>query len=759
MQTYFKQFFSLLTHPPSFSKRLVVGILLLNLLVIGLAVFTIHEDRLEHERRARTTAQNLAQLLANDLSAVFGRSDLVLLSVVDEIEKQLAAGTVQRTRLDAYLTQQQSHLPEIISLRVTDEKGLIRYGEGVQPGTPVYISDREHFIQQLGNPKAGLVIARPIKTRISKEWAIPLSRRINHPNGRFAGIVSINISIAYFVNKFAKLDLGSHGLVVMRSAEHLSMARFPELQEGGGAIGQFAISDQLRNLLKDNPGSVTYVAHSPADRIERIFSYQKLADYPLYVVAGLATQDVLNEWRWDTAQTLALVALFSVSTILFAWLLIRSWHRQLAVDETLRENEQRWSFALESGNFAVWDWDIQSGKVQLSKLGKQLFGYDEDEIGNHIADWMALYHADDKDLVVASMKEHFHGKSANLSVELRMRCKDGSWKWILLRGLVVKRAEDGKPLRMIGLHSDISESKQREEELRLSSTVFNLADEAMVVTDAQNNILSVNPSFMAITGYAPEEVIGRNPRMLSAGTHTKEFYQELWARLSETGSWSGEVMNRKKTGETYIEWLSIKRVLNDKGELTHHVAVFSDITARKTAESRMQHLALHDALTDLPNRTLLTERLEQAIIRARRDKSRLGLMYFDLDKFKPVNDKFGHAVGDWLLKSVADRVVACVRESDTVARLGGDEFVVLLQKLEQDKDALTVAGKIREALCKPFIFAEVSFDISASIGVAIYPEQGDDERTLTRNADAAMYHAKKNGRNQVVLYQAGMQQD
>ena len=759
MQTNFKQLFSLMAHPLSFTRRLILGLLLLNLLVIGLAVFSIHEDQLEHERRARTTAQNLAQLLANDLGAVFGRSDLVLRSVVNEVEKQLAAGTVQRSRLDAYLTQQQSHLPEIISLRVTDENGLVRYGKGVPAGTPVDISDREHFILQKGNPKAGLVIARPVKARISKEWSIPLSRRINRLNGNFAGIVYINIPVAYFAQKFGKLDLGLHGVVAMRSIDNISMARFPEMQEGGGAIGQFAISDQLRNLLRDNPGSVTYIAHSPADRIERIFSYRKLADYPLYVVAGLATQDVLEEWEWDTVKTLVMVAIFSVSTILFAWLLIRAWRRQLLTCETFQENEQRWSFALESGNFAVWDWDIQSGKIHSSKLGKHLFGYNEDEVGDHIDDWMALYHPDDKDHVAACVKEHFRGRSANLAVELRMRCKDGSWKWILVRGLVVKRAADGKPLRMIGLHSDISESKQREEELRLSSTVFNLADEAMVVTDAQNNILSVNPAFMTITGYAAEEVIGRNPRMLSARTHTKEFYQELWARLNETGSWSGEVMNRKKTGETYIEWLSIKCVINHKGELTHHVAVFSDITARKAAESRMHHLALHDGLTDLPNRLLLTERLEQAIIRARRDKSRLGLIYFDLDKFKPVNDKFGHQVGDWLLNAVASRVVACVRESDTVARLGGDEFVVLLPVLEKDKDAITVAGKIREALCKPFIFAEVIFDISASIGVAIYPEQGDDEITLTRNADIAMYHAKKNGRNQVVLYQAGMQQD
>jgi diguanylate cyclase (GGDEF)-like protein/PAS domain S-box-containing protein len=752
-----KQFISMLTQPMGFAKRLFAGMLLLNLLVIGLAAFTIREDRQEHENRARTTAQNLSLLLASDLSDDFDHSNLVLRNVVDEVEERLAAGTVQGAQLDAFLRQQQSYLPEIINLRVTDANGLVRYGDGVSAGTAFDISDRDHFIRQRGNPKAGLVVARPVKARTSKEWVIPLSRRINRPNGKFAGIVYINISVAYFVNKFAKLDLGSHGLVAMRSAEHISMARFPELREGGGAIGQFAISDQLRSLLKDNPDSVTYIAPSPADRVERIYTYQKLRDYPLYVVAGLATQDVMQEWRWDTVQIIVLIAFFSVASVLFSWLMIRSWRRQLAVGESLRENEQRLSFALESGGFAVWDWDIPSGEVKLSNAGMKLLGYEENVITDYIGAWVARIHPDDKSNVQSSTKNHFRGRAENLSVEFRIRCKDGSWKWIFARGLVVKRAADGKPLRMIGLHSDISERKHSEEELRLSSTVFNLADEGMVVTNPQNEIISVNPAFTAITGYTAEEVIGRNPKMLSARTQTKEFYRELWSTLIESGSWSGEVLNRKKNGEAYIEWLTIKRVQNDKGELTHHVAIFSDITARKTAESRMRHLALHDALTDLPNRALLTERLEQAIIRARRNKVNLGLMYFDLDKFKPINDTFGHETGDWLLKSVAARVLECVRESDTVARIGGDEFVVLLPAVEKDKDALAVAEKIRLALGKPFIFAETAFEISASIGVAIYPEHGDAEKILTHNADAAMYYAKKNGRNQVVLYQAGME--
>lgn len=740
----------------NFTARLVAGILLLNLVVMGLAAFAIYEDRLEHETRARVTVQNLSLLLEREVSSVFDRIDLTLHIVVDEIEEQLKAGKLNESRLNTSLRHHQTHLTELISLRVTDAKGRVRYGEGVSSGTVVDLDDREYFILQRGNPKAGLLVAKPVQVRISKEWVIPVSRRLNRPDGAFAGIVYVNIPVAYFIRKFSSLNLGKHGLATLRSTDHIAMARYPEAQDSGGVVGQFALSDQLRSLLKDNPDSVTYVAPSPTDHIERTFSYHKLAAYPMYVVVGLATQDTLNEWWRDASQTAAVAVLFSLMTVLFGWLMSRSWRRQLATSDALLESEQRWSSALEGGGFAVWDWNVETGEVHISKLGMQMFGYAGDEGLNHIDKWEERCHPDDKAQVRTFMKDHFWSQTSNFDADFRVRCKDGSWKWVRARGMVVRQDAQGRPQRMIGTYVDISERRQREVELRLASAVFNIADEAMVVTSPKNEIISVNPAFTIVTGYAPEEAIGRNPNMLSAKTHSKAFYQALWTQLVESGSWSGEVLNRKKSGEVYVEWLSIKRVLDDKGQLTHHVAVFSDITARKAAEGRIRHLAMHDALTDLPNRTLLTERIEQAIVRARRDKSRLGLLYFDLDQFKPINDSLGHEVGDLLLKAVTRRVLDCVRESDTVARVGGDEFVVLLPALAEERDALMVAEKIRAALNQPFQVAGNTLNISTSIGLAIYPEHGDDEQTLTRNADAAMYQAKTQGRNRVVVYQLGM---
>ncbi|WP_054774237.1 putative bifunctional diguanylate cyclase/phosphodiesterase [Methylogaea oryzae] len=303
---------------------------------------------------------------------------------------------------------------------------------------------------------------------------------------------------------------------------------------------------------------------------------------------------------------------------------------------------------------------------------------------------------------------------------------------------------------------DVTERCSREAALRLAATVYSAVDEAVMVTSRDNRIIAVNPAFAAITGYAPEEVIGKNPHLLSSGAHPPAFYDELYATLAATGCWNGEIVNRRKNGELFNEWLSIKQVRDDKGRLTHHVAVFSDISERKATERRMHHMAHYDVLTDLPNRTLLTDRIQQALAQARREEAALALMFIDLDRFKPVNDTLGHAVGDLLLKEVAIRLQECVRESDTVSRLGGDEFVVLLPTLDVAADALLVAEKILQALAAPFALAGHYIRISSSIGIAVYPEHGDDEIQLLKNADTAMYYAKKSGRNNAKFYQPEM---
>lgn len=322
--------------------------------------------------------------------------------------------------------------------------------------------------------------------------------------------------------------------------------------------------------------------------------------------------------------------------------------------------------------------------------------------------------------------------------------------WLLVKGQV-------RALRSASeLSRELTERKRAEERLKLAATVVRTVEEAVIVTDANNLILAVNPAFTEITGYREEEVVGRNPRILSSGRHSREFFSQFWETLLATGSWHGEIWDKRKSGEIYVKWLSIRLVRNEHGKVTHHVGVFSDISERKAAEDKLQRLAHYDALTDLPNRALFNDRLQRALAQAKRERARLALMFLDLDKFKPINDTFGHAVGDLLLKEVAKRLRNCIRESDTVSRIGGDEFVVLLPVVEGEQDSTRVAEKMLHALDLPFELAGQILHISCSIGVAVYPDHGADERSLTRSADIAMYLAKSGGRNNVKLYRQDM---
>lgn len=301
------------------------------------------------------------------------------------------------------------------------------------------------------------------------------------------------------------------------------------------------------------------------------------------------------------------------------------------------------------------------------------------------------------------------------------------------------------------LADEIEHRRRAEKDQRLAATVFNTVDEALLVCDAGNRIVTTNPSFTRVTGYMLDEVRGKNPGLLSSGLQDAAFYRAMWASLMENGNWQGEVWNRRKTGEIYAEWLSINTVCDPEGRLTHYVAAFSDITERKSSEERIRHLAHYDVLTDLPNRTLFFDRLQQALTQAQRVGGKLALLYLDLDKFKPINDTLGHAIGDQLLHQAARRMQECIRASDTVARFGGDEFIVLLPSIEMKEDAVRVAEKICRSLGQPFALAGHSLSIASSIGIAVYPEHGGDEESLYRNADQAMYRAKASGGNSAQL--------
>jgi diguanylate cyclase (GGDEF)-like protein/PAS domain S-box-containing protein len=302
---------------------------------------------------------------------------------------------------------------------------------------------------------------------------------------------------------------------------------------------------------------------------------------------------------------------------------------------------------------------------------------------------------------------------------------------------------------MVGTHVDITEQKQAEDKLRQAATVFENTAEGVMITDAQKCIVAVNRAF---TGYEQADVLGKPPTVLHSSQHTAEHYESAWNLAQTTGRWQGEIWSQRKSGEVYPQWLTISSIRSNAGDLTNYVGVFADITPIKESQQQLEHIAHHDPLTDLPNRLLLHARLEHAMERAHREKNLLAVLFLDLDRFKNVNDTLGHPAGDRLLQAVAKQLVNYAREDDTVARLGGDEFTILLEGLQEPKDAGAVAYKILQTITKPFRLDGHEVYVTGSVGISLYPDDGQDVTTLLKNADSAMYRAKEQGRNNYQFY-------
>ena len=318
--------------------------------------------------------------------------------------------------------------------------------------------------------------------------------------------------------------------------------------------------------------------------------------------------------------------------------------------------------------------------------------------------------------------------------------------------------DKGEIIGVVGSARDVTDKKIAEEKLQLASLVLENSSEALLVTDRNNFIVDVNPAFTRLTGYAVDEVIGKNPKFLQSGRHGKDFYREMWNILELEGQWQGEIWNRRKNGEIYAEWLTINSINHEDGTLHRRVALFSDITEKKKTEELIWNQANFDYLTKLPNRRMFRDRLSQDIKKSHRAGEKLALLVLDLDHFKEVNDTLGHDLGDVLLVEAARRITACVRESDTVARLGGDEFTIILADLEETSSVERVAEEIIHSLNQPFHLNGDHAYVSASIGIALYPDDANELEDLLKDADQAMYVSKRAGRNRFSYFTNAMQE-
>ncbi|BBL60341.1 EAL domain-containing protein [Methylomonas koyamae] len=395
----------------------------------------------------------------------------------------------------------------------------------------------------------------------------------------------------------------------------------------------------------------------------------------------------------------------------------------------------------------------------FNRAGEELLGYRAEQVlGKTDAD---LFPPQQADLFADSDRQALAAAETLDIPESVVATAQGELRCLYVRKTALRDAA-GNATHLLGIAIDITERKQAEEEMRIAAVTFE-TDAAIMISDPGGNILRVNNAFQKITGYSAEEVAGKNPSILSSGRHDNVFYSEMWSRLLETGTWAGEIWDRRKSGQIYPKWLTITAVKNPAGATTGYVAIFTDITERKRAEAEIRNLAFYDPLTKLPNRRLLLDRFNQALANSARSRQYGAVLFLDMDKFKMLNDTLGHDYGDLMLIEVAKRIGFVVRGSDIVARLGGDEFVVLIEELGEDplqasNKLIAVAEKIRAALAVAYHIENHVYHSSPSIGVSLFCGDGLSTGDILKRADIAMYQAKNSGRNTVRFYDPEMQQ-
>jgi diguanylate cyclase (GGDEF)-like protein/PAS domain S-box-containing protein len=666
----------------------------------------------------------------------------------------------------------------------------------------VSYADRDYIAKTLTSGTA--TIGQPIMGRLLGVPAIGMAVPISDPQGKVIGALAgiINLGQANFLDRITASHYGKSGdyTVVARQARLVITATDKsQVMQPLPARGSNPMIDRA---VAGEEGSGFY---TDASGVKSLGSVKGIPLANWYLLASLpVTEAFAPIHSMQQRLLLAAMALSLLAAMLGWWMLsrqlapmltavqalsnrtqakqqllplpvtsndeiaelINGFNRLLTTleqrEEALKDSQFRWQFAIEGSGDGVWDWHIQTNAISYSSRWKSMLGYAEEDILPDRQEWLSRIHPNDQHSTARALQEHLAGNSPIYIAELRLRCQDGSYKWIRSRGKLVSHSAEGLPLRMIGTHTDISAAKHSEAKLQLAASVFTHAHEGIFITTAAGSIIEVNDAVTRITGYARDELLGQNPRIFNSGRHSQSFYRQLFSDLHERGYWDGEIWNRRKNGEVFVSMQTISAVRDEQGVISQYSTLFTDVTERKAMEEQVHQLAFFDALTQLPNRRLLGDRLSQAMLASTRSGRYGALMFLDLDNFKPLNDTHGHVVGDILLVEAASRLKTCVREMDTVARFGGDEFVVILRDLTFDlatstAQATAIANKICSALAAPYQLlsqhdAKIEHHCSASIGVALFIDQHASQDDILIWADTAMYAAKDAGRNQVRFY-------
>jgi diguanylate cyclase (GGDEF)-like protein/PAS domain S-box-containing protein len=702
--------------------------------------------RLETIEQERLTSQS--KVIDENLSRQLAAINLTLESLITELPYW--AGQVDgQARAIRRLNSMEKSMPSVRTFLVMDAQGTATASNRAELVARNF-AQREYFQVHLRSRNSRLLHVSEPFLSVLNSFVINLSRAIIGPNGEFLGVVSATvdpIDIQILLNSVRYADDMRSMLVHGDGKVFVSQPASPEvIGKDVSAPGTFFTQHmQSKQALSRFQGKSESTEDQRLTVLHTIQPAHLNMDKPLVVSISRGTDALFAPWQTSLRTQLLAYLVFTLLCAISLFLFERHRTQQRTINQRLK-------LATEAAGVGIWEFEPGTRKYHWDPAMFTLFGLRPESVSNLNDEWKQLLLPGEVDRIRAATRAVIkHRQPFDLTFQIHH--PQGHVRFLRNRA-ALHVGDPGSPVRLIGTTEDVTERKMREADLRIAATAFE-SHESMVIMDANGVIIRINHAFSALFGYSAQEALGQTLQMVQSARHEPALYASLWATILHDRNWQGEIWNQRKNGDVLPVWLSINAVSNEDAKVTHYVATHTDITLRKAAEEEINLLAFHDPLTHLPNRRLLDDRLHQAMALARRDQHRLALIFIDLDKFKPVNDEFGHAAGDELMRAVALRLQSCVRASDTIARVGGDEFVVLLPHIEATADALSVADKVHGVLKQPFqlqsaVTATVS--ISSSLGIAVYPDHASDELTLMRQADAAMYQAKTAGRNQVVLF-------
>ncbi len=759
--------------------------------LIGMLGFNVLRDAANTLEQARAAQRPLSASIAADMSHKIASTHETLRLIAERPRVQ----AMDPQQCDSVLADLHTLTPEYSNIVYTDRVGNTLCSAMPLPaGRPVNVGGTDWFQKVMAEQRFS--VGRPHIGPITGKWVSVLSMPVREPGGVIVGAVHLPMDLRAFRPGLTARDLppgsrfgliGIDGTLIWRN------------EDPGDLIGtrpDWATASKIAEMQSGD------FALTGIDGVARYYSTTPVPETDWVAFYGVPSTPVTEHAQRNAMASAGMGMVLILGLALFALALARRIERPIAsltqaihsfrqgmpgalaepsgpvelaelatgfntmvadrlrieaeLDTRRRELQaakDRLDLAMQIAQMGMWSWDLRTGLVHSDDILARIFGHAPQALAQvPVATWRDWTHRDDLHALDLALRACMKGATEQFEAAQRIRHKDGHWIWGLWRGRVTERDAQGRVLAMVGSFHDVTERMHSHEKLQLAASVFTHAREGIMITDPRGNIIDVNDTFTQITGYTRDEVLGNNPRMLQSGRQSPEFYAGLWRTLKAQGHWTGEMWNRRKDGSLFAEIITISAVHSAIGEVQHYVSLFTDITGIKENERKLERVAHYDALTGLPNRVLLADRLQQSMLRCQRTGQSLAVAFLDLDGFKAVNDHHGHERGDELLVALAQRLKAALRDGDTLSRIGGDEFVAVLVDLEHAQDCEPVLARMLHAAADPIPVGDALLQVSASIGVTLYPADGVAPDLLIRHADQAMYQAKQAGKNRYQMF-------